>query len=256
MRYRIGEFAELSGLSVKALRFYDQIGLLRPAAVDPRTRYRFYVSQQLEVLASIRALQDLGASLQDIRRVVRSEAFGHERRQLLEKLRRRAEHSMTLAQRSLAWISNALDELDTLERTIPVVVKQRPALRVASIRAQVNRYSEIAEIEQDLQRAVAADASGDVQGVLWHRCADSGSLEGEPFIRLKRAVRRRGLYELKELPAVTVASAYCESDEETAEHAYDALRRWMHVHEYRLDGPKREIYLGRMLEIQFPLRSA
>ena len=69
MRYRIGEFAALSGVSVKTLRFYDQIGLLQPATVDPRTRYRQYMPQQLQELACIRAPQDLGASLQDIRRI-------------------------------------------------------------------------------------------------------------------------------------------------------------------------------------------
>jgi effector-binding domain-containing protein len=58
------------------------------------------------------------------------------------------------------------------------------------------------------------------------------------------------------LPPVTVASAYCDSEDDAAEHAYDALRRWMHLHDYQLAGPKREIYLGRMLEIQFPLKSA
>jgi DNA-binding transcriptional MerR regulator len=42
--YRIGEFAELGGVSAKTLRFYDEIDLLRPAFVDPRTRYRLYLS--------------------------------------------------------------------------------------------------------------------------------------------------------------------------------------------------------------------
>src|SRR5262245_7045282 len=45
--YRIGEFASLSGISVKTLRFYDEIGLLRPAGVDVRTRYRRYAPSQL-----------------------------------------------------------------------------------------------------------------------------------------------------------------------------------------------------------------
>jgi DNA-binding transcriptional MerR regulator len=56
VQYRIGEFADLSGVPAKTLRFYDEIGLLRPAAVDPRTRYRLYLPQQLEELASILAL--------------------------------------------------------------------------------------------------------------------------------------------------------------------------------------------------------
>ena len=41
-RYRIGAFAQVSGVSAKTLRFYDQVGLLRPTRVDPRTGYRFY----------------------------------------------------------------------------------------------------------------------------------------------------------------------------------------------------------------------
>jgi DNA-binding transcriptional MerR regulator len=256
MRYRIGEFAELSGVSVKTLRFYDQIGLLRPAAVDSRTRYRLYVPRQLQELASIRALQELGASLQDIRCVVGAETSLGERRRLLEKLKLNAEQSMAAARRSLAWIDGALGELEDFDRPVSVVVKTRPAVRVASVRAKVHRYEDIVEVERDLQRAVTTDAAGDFKGVLWHRCADSGSLEGEPFVELKRDVSRCGAYELKHLPSVTVASAYCESEEDAAEHAYDALRRWMHLHDYRLDGPKREIYLGRMLEIQFPLKSA
>jgi DNA-binding transcriptional MerR regulator len=45
--YSIGAFAQVGGVSAKTLRFYDQIGLLRPTRVDPRTRYRFYQPRQL-----------------------------------------------------------------------------------------------------------------------------------------------------------------------------------------------------------------
>src|SRR5215831_2656741 len=64
--YRIGEFAELSGVSAKTLRFYDEIGLFRPAATDSRTRYRHYRPHQLEELASILALKSLGVPLHEI----------------------------------------------------------------------------------------------------------------------------------------------------------------------------------------------
>ena len=49
-QYRIGEFAYLGGVSAKTLRFYDEIGLLRPASVDARTGYRQYRPEQLEEL--------------------------------------------------------------------------------------------------------------------------------------------------------------------------------------------------------------
>lgn len=40
--FSIGEFSQISGLSLKTLRFYDEKGLLKPAQVDPSTGYRFY----------------------------------------------------------------------------------------------------------------------------------------------------------------------------------------------------------------------
>jgi effector-binding domain-containing protein len=42
-------------------------------------------------------------------------------------------------------------------------------------------------------------------------------------------------------------------DDESAEQAYSAIRKWMNVRGYRLTGPKRELNLGQVLEIQFPL---
>jgi DNA-binding transcriptional MerR regulator len=253
MQYRIGEFARLGGVSVKTLRFYDQIGLLQPAAVDARTQYRLYLPRQLQDLAAIRALKDLGASLDDIRRVVGHAASGTERRKLLQKLRNNARHSIETARRSLIWIDAALDELTGGERDIPVVIQQRSAIRVASIRAQVKGYPEITRLERDLQRAVVPELAGNLQGVLWYRCAEHGAIEGEPFVEVSPRVPRSGAYELKELPAVTVASAYCESEDRAAERAYEAIDRWVHLHRYRVDGPRREIYVGQILEIQFPV---
>ena len=73
--YQIGEFAELGGVSAKTLRFYDEIGLLRPASVDPRTGYRRYLPQQLEELATVLALKNLGVSLSKLRELTREEGY-------------------------------------------------------------------------------------------------------------------------------------------------------------------------------------
>src|SRR5436305_1011524 len=45
---QIGRFSRLTGLTVKALRHYDELGLLRPSAVDPDTGYRMYTAEQVE----------------------------------------------------------------------------------------------------------------------------------------------------------------------------------------------------------------
>ena len=256
VQYKIGEFAELSGVSAKTLRFYDEIGILRPAAVDPRTRYRLYVPNQLQELASILALKDVGVSLEDVRKLTGKHGSSKHRRQVLSDLKEKIQQSIQSASQTLSWIDAALDELDDSEYPIPVVVKRRPPVLIASVRSTVQSYAQIERFEQELLRDLPSNAIGDLRGVLWHRCADSGIPEGEPFVALQRRVPSRSVYELKQLPAATLACAYSEDDENCAEQVYAAIQKWMNIRGYRLAGPKREIYLDRLLEIQFPLRSA
>lgn len=87
--YTIGEFASFGRVSVRMLRHYDAIGLLRPAHVDPHSGYRYYEPEQFAALGRIVGLRDLGIGLEQIRGVVdgSTDAAGH--RDLL--LRRRDE---------------------------------------------------------------------------------------------------------------------------------------------------------------------
>ena len=65
-----GDFARASGLSRKALRLYDELGLLRPVRVDPCTGYRSYEPGQLEQARLVAWLRRLGMPLAEIRHVI------------------------------------------------------------------------------------------------------------------------------------------------------------------------------------------
>ena len=65
----IGSFAEAANLTPKALRLYDRLGLLPPAAVDPESGYRFYEPDQLEQARLIARLRRIGMPLAEIRQV-------------------------------------------------------------------------------------------------------------------------------------------------------------------------------------------
>ncbi len=159
-RYRIGEFARLAATSIKTLRFYDALGLLRPVEVDVRSRYRYYDAAQLRDFAAIRALQDLGASLEDIRRVGPRSDEGRERRQLLIRLRTAALHKLDNARRSLDWIDLELEGGDLPLVGTPVVLKQRSEMRIASIRARLHSYDDIAPVERRSHAGVAPREGG------------------------------------------------------------------------------------------------
>ncbi|GAB3007519.1 MerR family transcriptional regulator [Saccharothrix stipae] len=64
--WRIGQLARMAGVSDRTLRHYDRIGLLRPAAVDPASGYRWYGAAELTRLERIRGLRRLGLPLRRI----------------------------------------------------------------------------------------------------------------------------------------------------------------------------------------------
>lgn len=78
----IGRFARLTGLTVKALRHYDQVGLLRPTAVDPETGYRSYASAQVRRAETIRKLRRLEFPLDDVFTLIETDDPGLIRRVL------------------------------------------------------------------------------------------------------------------------------------------------------------------------------
>jgi len=84
----IGRFARLSGLSIGALRHYDELDLLRPADVDRFTGYRRYRRDQLEVARAIGRLRDLEVPIEEIRQVLGADDPADGRRRLAEQRRR------------------------------------------------------------------------------------------------------------------------------------------------------------------------
>ena len=94
----IGRFARLCGISVAALRHYDEIGLLAPAEVDGSTGYRRYRRDQLPTAMTIRRLRDLEVPIETIRAVLASDD-PVERAQLLADQRARVEARIHRLQR-------------------------------------------------------------------------------------------------------------------------------------------------------------
>jgi DNA-binding transcriptional MerR regulator len=259
MTYRIGEFAKLSGLSPKALRFYDEIGLLQPAIVDPCSNYRLYQPHQLEQAAAIVAFKELGLPLAKIRCAIErsnttpSGLARNRKKRLLEELRDMLTTSLAETEQSLNRVNTAIEELETAEDLTPVVVRHQRPMRIASIRSVVAAYRDIETLESALAESIPPDIIGQTRGVLWHRCASSGTLEGEAFVELKRYIPSGRGYIVRNLPDIAAACAYSSMDDAAAESAYSALDRWLRARHFEAHGAKREIYHQSTLEIQYPL---
>jgi len=71
--YKIGEFADLKRVTVKTLRYYDSIGLFKPAITDNYTGYRYYSEEQAKEFNIIQRYKDLGFSLEEIKTLINND---------------------------------------------------------------------------------------------------------------------------------------------------------------------------------------
>ena len=103
MKMPIKEFARLSGVSVRTLHYYDQIGLLRPAAVDAQTGYRFYDETSLLRMQEVLFYRELDFPLKSIAEILASPHYNKE--EALEEQRK----LLTLKKERLERLINAID---------------------------------------------------------------------------------------------------------------------------------------------------
>jgi DNA-binding transcriptional MerR regulator len=140
--FSIGEFARHGRVSVRMLRHYDAIGLLRPATVDPVSGYRFYQASQLAELNRVVALKDLGFTLQQVQTILEEKVTAAELRGML-KLRRAEIHAQIEAETvRLARVEARLLTIED-EARVPadgVVIKRLAPVRVGELTGEAAGY--------------------------------------------------------------------------------------------------------------------
>ena len=74
----IGEFSKICGVSQKTLRYYDEIGLIKPDEINPKSNYRYYSIDQLEKMLFIIKLKSYNFSLDEIKELIDLEKYEQE----------------------------------------------------------------------------------------------------------------------------------------------------------------------------------
>lgn len=139
--FKIGDFARLGQISVRMLRHYDKLGLLKPSHTDKFTSYRYYTIDQLARLHRIVALNGLGLTLQQI-----ADLLGFDNQLPVEQLRgmlllRQAELAQELAEKQaqITGVAARLQQIELEGQSSPyeIVVKALEPIVVAGIRTIV-----------------------------------------------------------------------------------------------------------------------
>ncbi len=204
---RIGDFSKLSQVSIKTLRYYDEMGLFKPINVDRFTGYRYYSAGQLPRLNRILALRDLGLSLEQIAQVLDEGVSPEQLRGMLRLKRAELQQHIAGEQARLARVEARLNTIE-LEDTMPdydVVIKQIEPQLVAGVRDTLSSYPEVGRLFEEVYGyLVRHGVNGPdlVGAAIWHDDEyKTSDIDGEAVVYLKQSIPESERVKVYELPA-------------------------------------------------------
>lgn len=144
-KLKIGEFSQLMQVTVKTLHHYEQKGLLLPDEVDEWTGYRYYAVEQMQRLNTIRALQRMGFTLEEIGELFASGTYQPTISQLTAKIKDTEQqlHSLLTRRAQLLNWRHSLKEIKTMEK---FSIQSLPEIIVASHREVIPNYEAIGDM--------------------------------------------------------------------------------------------------------------
>ena len=245
---RIGDFSKLSRVSVKTLRYYDELELLKPVEVDRFTGYRFYEYSQLATLHRVLALKDLGFTLEEIRELLANGLSPEQMRGMLKLREAESRQRVRAETERLLRIEARLRQIEQEHNmsNYEVVIKSVEAFKVASVRDVVPTPPEQGILWRELDGYLAMQRVRPVATclTLYHdeeyKERDWDLEVCEPIAGELKESRR---VKVRDLPAVpAMACTIHNGPFVTLNEAYEAIGKWLDANDYKIVGPCFSLY--------------
>jgi len=280
MMLKIGDFSKLGQVSIRMLRHYDEMGLLKPAHIDQFTEYRFYTIDQLPRLNRILALKDLGLSLEQIRAVLTEELSAAQLHGMLIFKQAEIEQQVQENQRRLRRVQARIQQIEQEGHESPyeIVLKQTAPLAVLTVRRTIPHVKDMKDYRYTMYRTVyaALERAGleraGPETAFYHNTGyteDDIEMEAALVVRPSAtAVAIAPADYFYTVPATPfLATTLHQGVLRDVVHAISAVFRWIGSNNYMACGPIREIHLfgseldGNgiipiILEVQIPIEKS
>ncbi len=238
----IGEFAQLTHLSVRTLRRYHESGLLEPASVDPDSGYRYYASEQIPTAQVIHRLRELDVPLADVAKILATED-AQERAGLVGGHLRRLEAELD---RTRAAVTSLRHLLRPDDGELPVELRSVAASTVAGIEGVVDHEDILPWYDEAMAELDAAVAGLPASGPPGGHYANELFTGGRGTVLVHRPVAdppTRGRVRPVDLAPVELAVVVHSGLHDDIDVTYGRLGAWVVDHALAVDGPVHETYL-------------
>ena len=262
--YKIGMFAAMNHVTIKALRFYEEQGLLIPALIHPETGYRYYTLSQMAVLHQITALKLAGFTLEEIARV---NAGADEEAVLLKK---KAELLGKISEltKQIAVVDGYLSKRKNALSS-PVLVKTIPGTTVAAMKIRIESYDCLFDRMPEmgaLMEKVGCECA--IPEYCFTNYLEPGYKDEDVLVEICESVvaakeETGGLY-FRTLPQIQAACIFHKGSYRSFAQSYETVLKYIEENGYELAGEIRESYIDGvwnqddesqwLSEIQVPVR--
>ncbi|GMQ56535.1 MerR family transcriptional regulator [Vallitalea sediminicola] len=144
-KFSIGEMSKLHNISIKTLRYYDEIGLFRPIEVNEDSGYRYYSHEQFEQLNTIKYLKFLGVPLKDIKDYLEIRDIDYYL-EMLHKEKAIVTEKIKILEKITKRLDNQIKEINEVKKVddIGVVhIKDIPERKIISLKEEINSNFEL-----------------------------------------------------------------------------------------------------------------
>ena len=245
---RIGDFSKLTRISIRMLRHYDDLGLLKPETVDSFTGYRYYALAQLRTANRIAALRDMGFNLASVAEMMKQYHDPHALKAFLSvKLEEVREQEREARNRS-TLIETAMKRLgkDGNSMKYDVTLKTMPRRVVASLRKIIPTYNDESTLWDQMGQEIGCDlqmANPSYSLAVFH---DEGFKESDVDIEIQIALLgKRDNTEsviFKTVEPIEMASAVYKGSYDQITAVNEAVAAWVSDNGYDYNGPMFCIY--------------
>jgi DNA-binding transcriptional MerR regulator/effector-binding domain-containing protein len=244
----IGDFSRMTFLSVKALRHYHEIGLLKPARIDPETGYRRYDVTQVPTAQVIRRLRELGMSLDEVR-VVMDAPDVPARNEAISAHLRRMEDDLAGMRATVRALRLLLEERAPPAIAVEYrVVGPADALALRSRLDYAEAFDWLATAFADLRAAAGGSRAGPDAALYSGELLEEEHGELVAVIPVNAHARAAGTVQRMELPRIEYAIAVHEGPLDDIDRTYAALGVVVAERAIGVQGPIRETYLVGALD--------
>jgi effector-binding domain-containing protein len=246
---KIGDFSKFCRVSVKTLRYYDEIGILKPIRVDQFTGYRYYSAEQLSRINRIMDLKDLGLSLEEINQIMTNNLS---RVGIIELLRKKQDETLKRLREEEARLKKVEKWLDKVKKegNMPaseVVIKRIEAQIIVAVRGVIPTYGDIGLLFNELcsylgrKRVKYAGPPMALYHDAEYRERDADMEVAVPIlseIKGTDKIKVRQLEGVEQMACIIHKGPY-----EELSRSYSALMEWVETNKYEIAGLNREIYI-------------